>query len=72
MTQGHIDAEDFRGDPAFNELGQKGIRARPTKPKAPKKPKKPRKSKKAKEEAEDDEEVEEPVGLPSCAPCEQC
>lgn len=39
LNQGHIDAEDFNGDPEFNVPGQKGIR-----------PRQPRKKKNAEEE----------------------
>ncbi|AEO65689.1 uncharacterized protein THITE_119498 [Thermothielavioides terrestris NRRL 8126] len=34
IKQGHIDPEDFKGDPAYNKPGQKGIRPRAKKPKA--------------------------------------
>ncbi|KAL2129067.1 hypothetical protein VTI74DRAFT_8282 [Chaetomium olivicolor] len=34
ITQGHIDPEDFNGDPAYNKPGQKGIRPRARKVKA--------------------------------------
>ena len=34
IKQGHIDPEDFNGDPEFNTLGQKGIRPRGYKKKA--------------------------------------
>ncbi|KKF95792.1 PARP-type zinc finger-containing protein C2A9.07c [Ceratocystis platani] len=33
VKQGHIDAEDFKGDPEFNKPGMKGIRGRATKKK---------------------------------------
>ncbi|KAK4219052.1 hypothetical protein QBC37DRAFT_167332 [Rhypophila decipiens] len=47
IKQGHIDPEDFNGDPEFNKLGQKGIRGRA-----------PRKKKNA---ADDEEQAEEPT-----------
>lgn len=31
VEQGHIDAEDFRGDPAYNHPGSRGIRGRKVK-----------------------------------------
>lgn len=34
ITQGHIDPEDFNGDPEMNKLGQRGIHAKKPKAKA--------------------------------------
>ncbi|RYO88388.1 hypothetical protein DL766_003067 [Monosporascus sp. MC13-8B] len=68
VTQGHIDPEDFNGDPEFNKPGQKAIRGRAKKPKAkdddaaeeddaPKKKPAKRGRKKAAEDDDDEEEA---------------
>lgn len=46
VTQGHIDPEDFRGDPELNVPGEKGIRRRA------------KRAKKSKDEEEDEEDTE--------------
>ncbi|KAI1080547.1 zf-PARP-domain-containing protein [Whalleya microplaca] len=77
VTQGHIDAEDFNGDPDFNVPGKTAIRGRAKKPKAVKEdeadgdegstkkptPKKPAKRgrKKVEEEEEEAEEEAQPA-----------
>ncbi|KAI3321420.1 zf-PARP-domain-containing protein [Xylariaceae sp. AK1471] len=77
VNQGHIDAEDFNGDPDFNLPGKTAIRGRAKKPKAdedesdgeattPKKaaPKKAAGAKRGRKKAEEDEDEDEEEAEP--------
>ncbi|KAK3335427.1 hypothetical protein B0T19DRAFT_7934 [Cercophora scortea] len=54
IKQGHIDPEDFNGDPSMNKLGQKGIHL-----------KAPRKKKAAAKDDEDEDDEEAPAKKPA-------
>ncbi|KAI1494606.1 hypothetical protein F5X96DRAFT_530586 [Biscogniauxia mediterranea] len=73
ITQGHIDAEDFKGDPEFNVPGKVAIRARPKKAKAgaaddeddDEAPAPKKAAKRGRKKVEDDDEEEEEEEKPA-------